>query len=389
VMAGASNLRQHRGVAVRDEFRTFDRALARAERLIALLGRCRPLNAAAERNRVLDALRAGRLVAPQLRYAPPPPLSECRRALAAIEKHAPALGELGELYANRAAELDLEAQLVEATGQPQFRALAARRYPSPRCSDTRWADATAAEWIRCVPGDARALVRANDASDERSLRRRLEHEIGRLRLPVRIVEADLDASAATGDGVIYIDRRQRHSPAAASRIAVHEVMAHALPRWRARSESLGLFVVGTRGSSEDEEGRAIRIEREAGLLDAARRRVLGLRHVSAASAIAGASWVDTMRLLLDVGTSRAESVDLTARVHRGGGLAREIVYLPALRRVDRSFEAEPDLEGWLERGRLGLTAAVVIRRAFGGSPFLTPHRGPRIADQTEEVLPFG
>jgi hypothetical protein len=53
-------------------------------------------------------------------------------------------------------------------------------------------------------------------------------------------------------------------------------------------------------------------------------------------------------------------------VQRGGGLGREVVYLPALLRVEQAFEREPELDDWLAAGRLSLAAARVLRRVRPG-----------------------
>jgi hypothetical protein len=138
------------------------------------------------------------------------------------------------------------------------------------------------------------------------------------------------------------------------------VEGHALPRARARGETLGLFRLGTRGGSDDEEGRALLCEDRSALFGPVRKREVGLRHLAALSVRDGASWVETVRMLSALGAPLRAAVTIASRVHRGGGLARELVYLPALSRVRRGLETSPDLERWLERGRVSLAAARVM-----------------------------
>jgi hypothetical protein len=140
-----------------------------------------------------------------------------------------------------------------------------------------------------------------------------------------------------------------------------------LPRHRARDESLGLFAVGTCGASDDEEGRALLIEDREGLFDDGRRRELGVRHCMAAAVFGGADWVDAVRIGLEHGIAARHAVAMATRVHRGGGLARELVYLPALSRVRAAFESDPSLEEWLSRGRIAVSAARVLARFFAQS----------------------
>jgi hypothetical protein len=102
---------------------------------------------------------------------------------------------------------------------------------------------------------------------------------------------------------------------------------------RASVEELGLFAVGTAGGSDDQEGRALLLEEQSGISDTRRRAVLGRRHAAARALRRGADWVETVELLIQLGAELPEAIDLASRVHRGGGLGREIVYLPALAKV--------------------------------------------------------
>jgi hypothetical protein len=83
----------------------------------------------------------------------------------------------------------------------------------------------------------------------------------------------------------------------------------------------------------------------------------------------GATWVETTRMLLSLGTELDEAVDIASRAHRGGGLARELVYLVAFSRVRRAFDADPECESWLERGRVSAAAVADLRR-LGRAPAL-------------------
>jgi hypothetical protein len=175
--------------------------------------------------------------------------------------------------------------------------------------------------------------------------------------------SDLACSAAAGDGFILVQRGLSLRPESARRIALHEVLGHAAPRLRAKSESLGIFAVGAARGSEDEEGRALVIEERHGLLDGERRRELGARHLAALAVRRGADWVETVSAVIRFGLSPRESVRVAARVFRGGGLARELIYLPARERVASAFETDPTIERWLERGRVGLEAARALEEA--------------------------
>ena len=53
---------------------------------------------------------------------------------------------------------------------------------------------------------------------------------------------------------------------------------------------------------------------------------------------------------------------VAARAHRGGGLGREVVYLPAFLRVKEALAEEPGLWGALGSGRVSVEAARVLGR---------------------------
>jgi hypothetical protein len=279
---------------------------------------------------------------------------------------------VGELYAARAAELELEAALAEQIGKPGFAALARRRH-EPR-STPEWPEAErlARHWAGIAQPPLSAAPEARFASDDaraaHSLLRLLHEQIGRLKLPVRVaVVRELASRAATGDGVVFVQAGVQLTAREALRIARHEVFAHALPRVRARTQPLGLCRVGSAGAGADEEGRALVLEQRFGDLGPERRRELGLRHLTALAVVDGADAHDCARLLAAFDCAPAQAVWLYTRCARGaaarggGGLCRELEYLPAWLRVGAAFRADPELEAWLEAGRLSLSSARALR----------------------------
>jgi len=338
--------------------------LVRAEERINLLGRVAPADVFGEAAKLardyatrkpLVVTRAGDVSG----------LGPVRHAVAHVQRATAPLGLIGRLYAERAEELELEARLVEASGTPQFRVLAAERFPEPSLELGRACDTFVAEAERLVPPRAAELYRSDDETEPRSLISRLRlkvRELG-LKFAVRVARSQL-AAAATGNGVVSLRAGMRLTATAAERITLHELLGHALPRARARHATLPLLRAGTRGAADDEEGRALLVERRANLLDAERQRELALRHVAAVGVRRGAEPRDTVDMLVARGAPVERAVELALRVHRGGGLGREIVYLPAYFAVASAFAEEPSLERWFERGRIGLRAARELNRAL-------------------------
>jgi hypothetical protein len=336
-----------------------ERWLARAERSIALLERARPLNFASERARLLESWRSGRVTAPAFQYAPPPALSALRAALDAVIAGVESDDAWGSIYAGRAFELGLEARAAEAVGTPDFAERAAARFPDDETTLGRLANKWSAAWQAQDSGlEADRQHVSDDDRDPHSLVACMRRAVGERRLAVRVViSAELPTLAAAAAGVVFVRARQLHTLTEARRIVVHEIEGHVLPRVRASGEELGLFALGTAGGSDDQEGRALLLEEQSKTLDARRRATLARRHAAARALRQGASWVETVELLIELGSELGQAIDLASRIHRGGGLGREIVYLPALARVRAAAEQEPWLLSWLERGRISVAAA--------------------------------
>jgi Microtubule-associated tyrosine carboxypeptidase len=353
-----------------------DRLFAGAERSIALIDRCRPVNAAKETERVMEAWDAGHVTAPSYRYALVPDLTPLSRALESVAADAPAAGPWGKLYAERAIELTSEVRVVESIGSTVFRERAAARFPADCGPFGIRASAAAYAWADLSVDERGRTVRSDDDGDSESLISIVRAVVGEWRLPIRVATTwNLPCSAAAGDGFILVQSGVWHRPECARRIALHEVLGHALPRHRAKSEASGLFSVATARGADDEEGRALVIEQRHSLFDDARRRELGVRHLAALAVRDGADFVDVTRLAIARGLSPRDSVRIAARVGRGGGLAREIVYLTARERVLAAFESDARIEGFLERGRIGVDAARILLR-LGPSPRTFPAGRP-------------
>lgn len=359
-------------------FANVEALFARAERSIALLDRSRPINAAAEARRTRDLWQLGRPENPTWRYGAPPDLGSLRIQLChAAEALDTIGGALAHLYAERARELEIEAEIAQAIGSSRAFSLARRRYPAPKDTLSKQARG----WAQLPPASVPPKgVRSDLASAPDSLLGQMLKAVSRLNLPVSVViEERLQSVAAAGQDTVFIKPGVLLAPNEARRIVLHELLGHILPRHRSRSESLGLLRVGSANGSDDEEGRALLLERRHGLMHLERQRELGQRHLAALSVLQGADWVETVRMLAELGTTPERALSIANRVHRASGLAREIVYLPALSAVERAFAVEPELEAWLEVGRVSVAAARELIREFPRTSQLTSVSGSAIA----------
>jgi hypothetical protein len=338
---------------------------SRAEAQIALLRRCQPTNGPAAAAAWVGAFRRGERAELRLHHAPPPDLEQLEAALRELESTLGAAAGLAALYVERVRELRLDAELARSVGTPHFHRLARRRHAPSDAPEWAAAEQLARAWAQAsCPPDPAATYRSDHRHSPHSLLSLLTREIGQRRLPVRVELAPLLASrAASGDGVVFIQPNLALTHGQGLRICQHEILGHVLPRVLARSQACGLFRVGSAGAGDEEEGRALLIEERSGSLDGERRRELGLRHLAALAVCEGADVTECVRLLLGLGCTLPDAAALYLRVARGGGLCRELAYLPAWLRSSAAFELDPGLERWLEHGRLSLSAARALREA--------------------------
>jgi hypothetical protein len=343
-----------------DPFESAGLALLSVEETIALIERATPLNARTEVERLSTGNVMNRRLRPAFVYERAPDLAALRRGLETLARDVGGQGRLAALYAARAEELELEARMIEHVGTPNFQPLATRRFREPSLAVSERVTAFVDD---ALAGSVRAdeLRETHASDDERSptsLVSQLRRRAAELALSVRVeIRPRQLATAATGRGVVGVRPGLLLTPDTASRIALHELLAHALPRARSVHAPFTLLRSGTHGSIEHEEGRALLVEARAGYFGPARRRELALRHVAALAVRRGADLHETVRELVLRGAEARRAIEIAARVHRGGGLAREVVYLPAYFEVTDAFAREPGLERWFERGRVGLEAA--------------------------------
>jgi len=313
----------------------------------------------------VEAWQRGDRVVPDFTRVKPGQVAGLRGALEGLFAELSTADPWSNLYAQRAAELALEAQAVEALGTEGFPALAARRYGADLPSaDLEAAHGLARQWLAEGWIDSTGpRVSTDNPREGASLYASLVRAIGDRRVPFRVaVSADLFGLAATGEDVVAVAQGETLTTSACERTVLHELEGHVLPRAEARASGWAFLLVGSAGASEAEEGRALLLEERAGCWDRERRVELAARHLACAALRDGADWGETVEHLAGLGVPLAEAMRCALRAWRGGGLGRELVYLPSWLSVREALRVEPGLEEWLRRGRLSLSAARVLRQ---------------------------
>ncbi len=342
-----------------------ENTLRDASSRVRIISATTPIDLAAELAQLGALWARGEECAPRFTYSPAPDHRPLARHLEAMASCLDSEGPLGRVYADRAQELIYEAAVCSAVGTDRMRELARKRF-GRRDHFDEVADGLAKNWLDEPFEDQTSLpedwVRSDDPSDPRSLLVRMREEIGASKLPFRVVVArDSSALAATGDGFVQIAMGRRVTVADVERTVLHEIAGHVLPRCRANGLGIGIFALGTRFGVDDQEGRALVLERRAGVLGVLRRRELALRHLAARMLEDEADFVEAARVLLLLGAQLPDALRITARVFRGGGLGREVVYVPAFLRVDAALAVDPTLDDVLGAGRVSVDVADTLR----------------------------
>jgi hypothetical protein len=351
------------------KLRDADRALAKAMRELPFLSAATP-RAGLTRAELVKAFEAGAPREPDWRYQPldPARADDAVRSLEglAAELEASGAGALGGLYAARARELASEARIAAAVGGPGLVAAARARFV-PEGADSE-ASTLARAWV-ADPAPAPAADTTTDGNDPGSLASRLREEIGKRRLPFRVVVADgLAPLAATGDHTVWVAAGRALGREDVERTVVHELLGHVVPRATAASLSARIFAIGTARGTDDQEGLALVYEERHGFLRGARRRELALRHRAIEAMDGGATLIDVVRTLVTRdGAPTSVAVAAAERAFRGSagrtpGLGRERVYLSAYARVKAHLSARPADEAVLASGQVALDAIEILRQ---------------------------
>jgi uncharacterized protein (TIGR02421 family) len=158
------------------------------------------------------------------------------------------------------------------------------------------------------------------------------------------VRDDVGSLMVTGNQLL-VPADRRLSPGRVEALIHHEVGVHILTWWNGDAQPLRMLADGLGGYLEAQEALGVLAELLSDGLSVARLRVLAARVVAARSVIDGATFLETYADLHDGRGLPAEGAfDLAERVHRGGGLVKDAVYLRGLVRLIDLLQEGLDLD---------------------------------------------
>lgn len=363
-----------------------DAQVAHAAALARPVASLTPENAAPERARLIACLGRGETPVPAFSLAHQRVDGWIHRII--DEARFMARGcAFGALYEARLDELELDLAILAAWGDEQrVRPLSARRYGRGselvRMGDGEVPLAQVARNLletlapraaepTSLPADAR------DGSSVAALIRRAALGIG-LDVDVR-VEPRLASLAATGERTVFLADRE-FTLHEARRLTAHEVFGHLVVAANARAQPLRLMQIGLAGLFADQEGLALYLEQELGLLCNDRLRTLAARVVATVWLYDGASFGEIARMLCDRHDfAPAAAVAIAERTFRGGGVARDAGYLAGFLRVRSAIKSGDCTLDELRRGRVSLRWVRALRELEAGGFVLPACYRPSLA----------
>ncbi|GHA64431.1 flavohemoglobin expression-modulating QEGLA motif protein [Pontibacter akesuensis] len=153
----------------------------------------------------------------------------------------------------------------------------------------------------------------------------------------------------------------------------HEVGTHILTYYNGKAQPLRQLYMGSPGYEELQEGLAVLSEWLVGGLDQDRMRMLAARVVAVYHLTKGSSFTENFWRLKDTYNFSDETAwDITMRVHRGGGLTKDAVYLRGLvhllEYLKQGHELEPLLIGKIRQDYLPLVQELIYRNVLRPVP---------------------
>ena len=258
---------------------------------------------------------------------------------------------LYELYREKQEELALQLMLLELRGTSRFRDAGRLFYGAV---DT--ALLNSAEEILAAPKPASASnANSDETVDSAELQEAAEQMISDFRQEwsgfegTTQIRDDLPAGMMVSGSRLMISSQTQISAHRLNALLAHELGVHMFTYCTGNAQGLRLFRSGLAGYEAVQEGLAVFAEYLTGGLTHTRMRLLAARVVACDAMLNGASFAEAFDLLTDThGFSRRGAFNITLRIYRSGGFAKDAIYLRGLKDVlDHIAAGKPLIPFWI------------------------------------------
>lgn len=189
------------------------------------------------------------------------------------------------------------------------------------------------------------------------------------------VRSDIASGLMVSRGNLLVGKDSQIPLARVEALLQHEVGTHVLTYYNGKAQPFRQLYSGLAGYEAFQEGLAVLAEYLVGGLSRARLRLLAARVAAVRSLTGGAGFIESFRLLVhEHGFARRTAFSVAMRVHRGGGLAKDAVYLRGLSQVldylAKGEDLAPLYVGKISRDHVSLVNELRWREVLREPPLL-------------------
>ncbi|AZO22438.1 flavohemoglobin expression-modulating QEGLA motif protein [Mesorhizobium sp. M1E.F.Ca.ET.045.02.1.1] len=235
---------------------------------------------------------------------------------------------LTTLFSQKQQELDLQLSMLAARETPRFVELGRALYGSVEPSLATRARAI----VEKVPGAASSVRQEGLGADAVAAAAR--DMIAGYRAAYSDFDAsveirgDLPAGLLVSRNRLLVSRDTNLPPERLTALLSHEIGVHLVTYFNGDAQGLAIFRNGLAGYEGMQEGLAVLAEYLVGGMTAARLRLIAARVLACQAMLDGATFEETFRILhKDFGLDDRSAFNVVLRVFRGGGLAKDAIYL--------------------------------------------------------------
>ncbi|MHC4403549.1 MAG: flavohemoglobin expression-modulating QEGLA motif protein [Planctomycetota bacterium] len=194
------------------------------------------------------------------------------------------------------------------------------------------------------------------------------------------VRKDIYPGLLVSQGDLFVGKGVKIPEARLGALLQHEVGTHLVTYYNGRAQPFHQLYCGLAGYDSLQEGLAVLSEYLVDGLDFRRVRTLAARVIAVQSLMEGASFTDTYRRLTEqFAFPQRQAYTVTMRVHRGGGLTKDLVYLRGLVTILDYLQQGGDIEP-LVTGKLAADHIPIIQELRLRQVLIDPPLRPRYFD---------
>ena len=148
------------------------------------------------------------------------------------------------------------------------------------------------------------------------------------------VRGDLPAGLLVSRNLLLVSRDTHLPPERLTALLSHEIGVHLLTYFNGDAQGLAIFRSGLAGYEGMQEGLAVLAEYLVGGMTATRLRLIAARVIACQAMLDAATFEDAFRIVQrDIGLDDRSAFNVVLRVFRGGGLAKDAIYLRGLGQI--------------------------------------------------------